>query len=69
MPQLVVLALLGAGAVAGYRWFSRALNAANDAAVQAEAEMQRAAAQASHQPKDLGKLELDPVNGVYRPKS
>ena len=69
MPQLVVLALLGAGAVAGYRWFSRALNAVNDAAVQAEAEMQRAAAQASNQPKDLGKLELDPVNGVYRPKS
>ncbi len=69
MPQLVVLALLGAGAVAGYRWFSRQLSAANDAAVQAEAEMRRAAAQATGQPKDLGQLELDPVNGVYRPKS
>ena len=69
MPQLVVLALLGAGAVAGYRWFSKALSAANDAAVHAEAQMRAAAAQASNQPKDLGKLELDPVNGVYRPKS
>ena len=44
MPQLIALALLGAGAVAGYRWFSRGqMVAARAAAERAEAELRRAA--------------------------
>jgi predicted negative regulator of RcsB-dependent stress response len=69
MPQLFALALIGAGAVAGYRWFTRQLDAAREAALRAEAELGRAAANANGQPKDLGSLEWDAVNGVYRPRA
>lgn len=69
MPQLFALALLGAGAIAGYRWFTRQMDAAREAAAAAEAELRRAAENAGGQPKDLGALEWDPANGVYRPRS
>ena len=69
MPQLFALALIGAGAVAGFKWFTRQLDAARDAAARAEAELGRAARTASGQPKDLGQLEWDAVNGVYRPRT
>ncbi len=69
MPQLFALALIGAGAVAGFRWFSRQLDAAREAASRAEAELGRAAGSASGQPKDLGQLEWDAVSGVYRPRA
>ena len=69
MPQLFALALLGAGAVAGYRWLSRQLDAAKSAAERAEAELRKAADAATGQPKDLGALELDVATGVYRPRS
>ena len=68
MPQLIALALLGAGAVAGYRWFSRQMVAARAAAERAEAELRRAADMAGGQPKDLGALEWDASAGVYKPR-
>jgi hypothetical protein len=66
MPQLIALALIGAGAVAGYRWVAKQMAAARVAAEQAEAELRRAAAGAA--PKDLGRLELDSASGVYKPR-
>lgn len=68
MPQLFALALLGAGAIAGYRWFARQIDNAKAAAEQAEAELRRAADAATGQPKDLGSLEWDAANGVYKPR-
>lgn len=65
MPQLFALALLGAGAVAGYRWFARQIDNARSAAEHAEAELRRAAGE----PKNLGVLEWDAANGVYRPRA
>jgi hypothetical protein len=37
MPQVFALALIGAGAIAGYRWIARQLDAVTHAANQAEA--------------------------------
>ena len=69
MPQLIALALLGAGAVAGYRWVTRQFEAAKAAAENAEAELRKAADVATGQPKDLGALEWDAAAGVYRPRA
>jgi predicted negative regulator of RcsB-dependent stress response len=69
MPQLIALALIGAGAVAGYRWFNRQMEAARAAAERAESELRRAAETAAGAPKDLGRLELDMASGVYKPRA
>lgn len=68
MPQLLGLALLGAGVLAGYRAFRHAAQRMRE-------ELDRAADSAqSERPaeagaiKDLGALELDPKSGVYRPR-
>jgi hypothetical protein len=68
MPQLFALALIGAGAVAGYRWLSRQMAAAKVAAERAEVELRRAAEAATVKPKDLGRLEWDAATGVYKPR-
>jgi hypothetical protein len=65
MPQVIALAVLGAGLYAGYRWITRA-------ARQIAADMQRAEEEVKEQAtgrieKNLGALEYDPVAGVYRP--
>lgn len=65
MPQVIALALLGAGLYAGYRWFARAASDFGAEMRRAEDEMgQKAAARIE---KDLGPLEFDPASGVYRP--
>jgi hypothetical protein len=61
MPQLILIAAVGAGAYAGYRWLKKASEELRAATV--EARDRRTAVQA----KDLGALELDPKSGVYRP--
>ena len=65
MPQLLGLALLGAGVFAGYR-------AARRLADRMRADLDRAAATAAEhrdrQIKDRGALEFDPASGVYRPR-
>ena len=64
MPQLVVVALLGAGLYAGYRLVMRTKDLVADLR-RAETEASRGSAGALE--KDMGPLELDPTTGVYRP--
>lgn len=68
MPQLIAIAVIGAGIYAGYRWLSRKMVNAERAAMQAEAELRRRAAAATGEPRNLGALELDPATGEYRPR-
>jgi len=73
VPQVIALALLGAGLYAGYRWFARAAGAIGAAITRAEDEACQGSRQGSHQgsqgriEKDLGALEYDATSGVYRP--
>lgn len=68
MPQLIALAVLGAGALAGYRWVAKQVNAAKHAADAAEAKLRQAADQHANIPRDLGQLEWDEVSQVYKPR-
>lgn len=66
MPQLVVLAAIGAGLYAGYKALVRAGARMAEDLKRSEDELRaRATAQASE--KDLGTLEYDPMSGVYKP--
>ena len=65
MPQVIALALLGAGLYAGYRWFTRTAREIGAEMQRAEEELtQRASGRIE---KNLGALEFDPASGVYRP--
>ena len=65
MPQVIALALLGAGLYAGYRWFTRTARAIGAEMQRDEDELgQRATGRIE---KNLGALEFDPASGVYRP--
>lgn len=65
MPQLVLLAAIGAGAYAGYRWLKRAAEQMQADLKAAEVDVrERRGAQRA---KDLGALVYDPVSGHYRP--
>lgn len=66
MPQVIALALLGAGVYAGYRWVTRATREIADQMRRAEEEL-RQEASAGRVEKNLGALEYDPIAGVYRP--
>jgi predicted negative regulator of RcsB-dependent stress response len=68
LPQLIALAMLGAGALAGYRWVAKQVNAAKDAADAAEAQLRKASDQRANGPRDLGQLEWDEVSQVYKPR-
>ncbi len=61
MPQLILIAAVGAGAYAGYRWLKKIASEMRAATV--ESRDRTTAAQA----KDLGSLEYDPKSGVYKP--
>ncbi|MBO0740780.1 MAG: hypothetical protein J2P51_05080 [Hyphomicrobiaceae bacterium] len=65
MPQVVALALLGAGLYAGYRWVARAARGIAAAVARTEDELRRQSQ--GRVEKDLGALEYDPASGVYRP--
>lgn len=66
MPQLIALALVGAGLYAGYRWFSRVNKQVTAQIRRTEEELRRRAGAVLE--KDMGELEYDPASGVYRPK-
>lgn len=66
MPQLIALALAGAGLYAGYRWFWRATKQVTAEIRRTEEELRRRAGAVLE--KDMGELEYDPASGVYRPK-
>lgn len=63
MPQLIALALAGAGLAAGYKWVSRKVNE-HMAAERARAEAARREAEG---PKEMGALEWDAEVQAYRP--
>ena len=65
MPQLIVLALLGAGFYAGYRLVVRTKELVADLR-RAEDEVRRRASGGALE-KDMGALEYDSATGVYRP--
>jgi hypothetical protein len=64
MPPVMLLALLGAVGIAGYRMFSSRLGAPKSARRHGDAEMRNAA-----RTRDLGNLEWDEGSGVYRPST
>jgi hypothetical protein len=66
MPQLIVVALAGAGIYAGFRWVSREFRRALEAAEKTPDEVAQRAGERL-MPKDLGTLEWDAETGVYRP--
>ena len=66
MPPLVFLAIVGAGAYAGYRYFNRMVEHAH--AEMDKARKAAAAHQGGRETRDLGELEWDATAGVYRPK-
>lgn len=66
MPQILGLVLIGAGVIAGYRAVRSLAQRVHDAMQQAADSAKAASAPAE---KDLGKLELDPATGEYRPSS
>lgn len=66
MPQLVALALIGAGLYAGYRWLARSSKELAAQMKRAEDELRQRAAGRPIE-KDLGRLEYDPASGVYKP--
>ena len=68
MPQLIALAVLGAGAMVGYRWVAKQVNSAREAADAAEAQLRKATEQRADSPRDLGQLEWDEVSQVYKPR-
>jgi hypothetical protein len=73
VPQVIALALLGAGLYAGYRWLARAVGGIEPTIARAKDEPRQQSPR--HSPrrsddrieKDLGALEWDPAGGVYRP--
>ena len=68
MPQFLVLMLAGAGLYVGYKWVSREVGRAMDAAKDAHDELRRQRGETHGQPKDLGALEWDDAAQVYRPR-
>lgn len=66
MPHLIVLAAVGAGLYAGYRWFVRANQQLAAEVERTQEELRRGAAGGVLE-KDMGRLEYDPATGVYRP--
>ena len=67
MPQFLLLMAAGAGLYTGYKWVSREVARATQAAEQAQSELRRSAGGETG-PKDLGTLEWDEKAGAYRPK-
>ena len=65
MPQVIALALLGAGLYAGYRWITRTTREIADQMQRGDEEVRQSAR--GRIEKNLGALEYDPVSGVYKP--
>lgn len=64
MPQLLILAALGIGAYAGYRWLR-----ARGRAAQLKAAKRAPQAATSDRARNAGDLVWDEKKGVYRPRS
>jgi hypothetical protein len=68
MPQLVGLMLVGAGLYAAYRAIGRIAERVSVEISRTEEDLRRRTANAGEIEKDLGALEWDDVQQVYRPK-
>jgi hypothetical protein len=68
MPQLVGLMVVGAGLYAAYKALGRMAQRVSVEVSRAEEELRRRAAAAGAIEKDLGALEWDDSQQVYRPK-
>jgi hypothetical protein len=68
MPQMVGLVVVGAGLYAAYKALGRMAQRVSVEVSRAEDELRRRAAAAGAIEKDLGALEWDEVQKVYRPK-
>lgn len=62
MPQLIALALVGTAAYVGYKWLKKQSQ-------RMEQSRNRAPKTSSDRLRDLGELEWDEVQGVYRPRN
>jgi len=67
MPQIVGLVMVGAGLFAAYKALERMAQRVSVDMARAEEELRRHAAPGSIE-KDLGALEWDDAQQVYRPK-
>ena len=65
MPQLIVLAIAGAGLLAGYKWISKKV-ADHTEAERLRAEAERQAGEAAGA-KEMGQLVWDAEAQAYRP--
>ena len=68
MPQLVGLMVVGAGLYAAYKALGRMAQRVSVDVRRAEEELRRRAAATGEIEKDLGALEWDEAQQVYRPK-
>jgi hypothetical protein len=64
MPPLIVAVLLGAGAYAGFRAVRHLLSRSSEEGMP---PAEGGNGNPTEPEKDLGRLELDPATGVYRP--
>ncbi len=68
MPQLVGLMVVGAGLYAAYKALGRIAQQVSEQMARAEEELSRRTAEVRVAEKDLGVLEWDEAQQVYRPK-
>lgn len=68
MPQLFGLMVIGAGLFAAYKAIGRIAQQVSEQMARAEDELGRQTAEVRMTEKDLGALEWDEVQQVYRPK-
>ncbi|MBN9262064.1 MAG: hypothetical protein BGN89_18160 [Alphaproteobacteria bacterium 64-6] len=68
MPQLVGLMVVGAGLYAAYRALGRIAQQVSEQMARAEDELSRRTAEVRVPEKDLGVLEWDETQQVYRPR-
>jgi hypothetical protein len=68
MPQLVGLVVVGAGLYAAYKAAGRIAQQIAERLARAEEELSRQTAEVRVTEKDLGALEWDDVQQVYRPR-
>lgn len=67
MPQIVLLAAIGAGVYAGYKVLGKLGAQVVEGLARAEADARQRAGRSGSE-KDLGQLDFDPKSGVYRPR-
>ena len=68
MPQLVGLMVVGAGLFAAYKAIGRIAQQVSEQMARADEELSRRTAEVRISEKDLGALEWDEAQQVYRPK-